>query len=390
MPTREDVIWCYSTFLLREPDSDEVVESWRQRCRNFRELAQAFRESPEYQNMLARPSFNGQEPGELASLRERLAALEDVARQLDETRAALDRAHRRLDELEEAGRRRDSARSASLYVPNPPFSYTPPGRFMAFSTCHADDFLYPRFQEICAALNYSPRFHRKLWEWVFITHHLLQSGEVKPGARGLVFGVGSERLPALFAKMGASIVATDAPMEIGEASGWTATGQHSASLSQLRYTDIVDGDTFDRNVSYEPCDMNDISAHLQGFDFNWSSCCFEHLGNLEAGMQFVVNAVEKTLRVGGIAVHTTEFNLSSNDDTIESGPTVIYRRRDIEELVRRLESRGHHVEPLIVGPDTHPLDFHVDVPPYTHVPHIKLMLAEYVATSVGLVIRRGR
>ena len=135
--------------------------------------------------------------------------------------------------------------------------------------------------------------------------------------------------------------------------------------------------------------MNNIAPELNGFDFNWSSCCFEHLGNLEAGVQFVINAVEKTLRVGGVAVHTTEFNLSSNDDTIEEGITVIYRRRDIVAMVQRLRDRGHIVKPFTVAPDSHYWDFHVDMPPYAKEPHLKLLLQQYVATSVGIVVQRG-
>jgi hypothetical protein len=107
-------------------------------------------------------------------------------------------------------------------------------------------------------------------------------------------------------------------------------------------------------------------------------------------MQFVVNSVERTLKIGGTAVHTTEFNLSSNTDTVTEGDTVIYRKRDIEELVKRLEDRGHHVQPFRVAPDSHYLDSFVDVPPYTSNPHLKLQLGKFVATSVGLVITRGR
>ncbi|WP_174504507.1 hypothetical protein [Acidiphilium sp. C61] len=104
----------------------------------------------------------------------------------------------------------------------------------------------------------------------------------------------------------------------------------------------------------------------------------------------LINAVEKTLKPNGLAVHTTEFNLSSNNDTLETGHTVIYRRRDIEELVNHLEKRGHSVESFVIAPDSHPLDFHVDIPPYTHAPHIRLMYEKYIVTSVGLVIKRGR
>ena len=276
-----------------------------------------------------------------------------------------------------------------FYVPRPPFTTGEVDAFMRFSTCSAADIVNPRYGEICDMLKHPVDWHRKLWEWVFIVHHLLESGVVAPGRRGLVFGVGSERLPALFASLGADVVATDAPAHIAETQGWTETGQHISSLAQIRYPEIVDGDVFDANVSYRICDMSDIPEDLTGFDFNWSSCCFEHLGSLEAGMDFVINAVEKTLRPGGVAVHTTEFNLSSNEDTVEAGPTVIYRRRDIEELVRRLRERGHSVKEFAIAPAEHRWDFHVDTPPYTSKVHLKLLLESYVSTSAGIVVRRG-
>jgi len=262
--------------------------------------------------------------------------------------------------------------------------------FMEFSTCSANDFLHPRYLEICEMLKHPFMWHRKLWEFVFVTHHLLESGLVKTGSKGLVFGVGKERLPALFASMGAKIMATDAPVDIGEKQGWNKSGQYISSMTQIRYTEIVDGAIFDENVSFQPCDMTNIQSELCDFDFNWSSCCFEHLGSLEAGIEFVINAVEKTLRVGGVAVHTTEFNLSSNDATITHGGTVIYRRKDIEELVHRLRDRGHIVKPFVIGDGSHYWDFHVDIPPYSQDPHLKLLLMGYVSTSVGIVVQRGR
>lgn len=52
--------------------------------------------------------------------------------------------------------------------------------------------------------------------------------------------------------------------------------------------------------------------------------------------------------------------------------------------------RGQEVQPFAIGPTAHALDNHVHVPPYSHDIHLKLLLAGYVATSVGLVVRRGR
>jgi hypothetical protein len=262
--------------------------------------------------------------------------------------------------------------------------------FMAYSTCSVADIMHPRFAQVAAMINHPPLPHRKVWEWIFIIHHLKEAGVLQEGKRGIVFGVGREQLPSLFASLGAEVVATDAPDDIGQARGWKGTAQHSAALSQIKYADIVDEKVFERKVSMRACDMNKIDPDLKDFDFTWSSCCFEHLGSLEAGMQFVVNSVERTLKIGGTAVHTTEFNLSSNTDTVTEGDTVIYRKRDIEELVKRLEDRGHHVQPFRVAPDSHYLDSFVDVPPYTSNPHLKLQLGKFVATSVGLVITRGR
>lgn len=280
---------------------------------------------------------------------------------------------------------------ARQFLPMPPFSGgSSEVTFMPFSTCSAVDFLHPRYKEICDLIKHHFMWHRKLWEWVFVIHRLLESGAVKSGNRGLVFGVGHERLPALFASMGATIVATDAPSEFAEKTGWIDSTEHASGLKDLRFTDIVDGVVFDANVSYQICDMNNIQPELAEFDFNWSSCCFEHLGTLEAGMQFVINAVEKTLKVGGVAVHTTEYNLSSNAETVESGITAIYRHRDLLELVQRLRDRGHIVKPFIVAPNSHYWDFHIDVPPYLEKPHLKLLLGKYVTTSAGIVVQRGR
>lgn len=260
--------------------------------------------------------------------------------------------------------------------------------FMAASTCTASDFLRPEFLAISRAMGIEPHWHRKHWEWVHIVHKLEQAGMLRAGMRGLAFGVGQERLPAYFASRGASIVATDAPEEIGIKSGWASTAQHSSSLEQLRYRDIVSDQAFEQHVSYRVCDMTHIDADLRDFDFTWSSCSFEHLGSLEAGMQFVIDSIG-TLRRGGVACHTTEFNLSSNAETISEGHTVLYRKRDLLELIERLRGAGHEVTPLFIAPDSHFFDFYVDMPPYSLEPHLKLRIEQYVTTSVGIFVRKG-
>lgn len=248
--------------------------------------------------------------------------------------------------------------------------------------------LHPRFAELVSLIKLTPSFHRKQWEFGYILHHLLERGVITPEARGLGFGVGMELLPAAFARMGSHIVASDAPPEISKEALWAATDQHSLSIDDLPNPGICDSDEFRRLVSYRPVDMNAIDDDLTDFDFCWSACCFEHLGSIRHGLDFVKNSVEQCLAPGGIAVHTTELNLSSNHDTVESPHLSLFRRSDLQGLIDDLRADGHTVSDLIVAPDSHYLDQYVDVPPYSGDLHLKLELAGFVTTSVGLVIQK--
>jgi SAM-dependent methyltransferase len=258
---------------------------------------------------------------------------------------------------------------------------------MASSVPQLSDFLNPEFEAFLAEIGHRFQIHRKLWEFAYVTRQLAQAGALAPGNTGLCFGAGEEPLPALLARRGCHIVATDAPLEI-VAGSWVESSQHAASIDKLIKPDILDAETFRERVSFESCDMNRIPDHLTGFDFCWSACCLEHLGSLQHGMDFVVNSIEKTLKPGGVAVHTTELNLSSDDDTLETEGLSLYRRRDLQGLIEELRRRGHEVAPLVLDPGTTAIDYYVDLPPFSQDPHIKLQLDRFVTTSVGLLARK--
>ena len=97
--------------------------------------------------------------------------------------------------------------------------------------------------------------------------------------------------------------------------------------------------------------MRDIPGDLRDYDFTWSSYALEHLGSLRRGLQFFEQQLE-CLGPGGVAAHTTEFNISSRLRTVRVGPNVAYRRRDIERLVRRMRRLGHRMEVTFVLGDT--------------------------------------
>jgi hypothetical protein len=256
---------------------------------------------------------------------------------------------------------------------------------MSSSIPTARDFIADEFFDFLQLIRHPPQFHRKLWEWAFILHHAEREGRVGAGMKALGFGVGLEKLPAIFASRGCKVVATDGPTNV--AHEWVDTGQHSLHKSQLFCDFIIDKDRFDSLVSFEECDMNDISPHLRDFDLCWSACSLEHLGSLDAGIEFIANSL-KTLKPGGIAIHTTEFNVSSETKTVESGPTVIYRRSDIDRMRNRLEKDGYSVRPITIPTAVSAIDKHVDFPPYSHNPHLKLKLMDYVTTSIGIVVQK--
>jgi hypothetical protein len=231
--------------------------------------------------------------------------------------------------------------------------------------------------------------HRKLWEWCFITDVLYDDGVLKPGKSGLGFAVGREPLVAYFASMGVSILASDLDVERAAQAGWVGSNEHAASLEMLNERNICPSSLFSDLVRFSEVDMNNIdSDNLGQFDFVWSSCAFEHLGSLEHGLRYVEKAME-CVKPGGLAVHTTEFNVGSNDQTHSEGGTVIYRRRDIDDLVARLRKQGHKVRVKYNFGDQ-PADYNVDVPPYTHDVHLKLHLMGHTTTSIGLAIRKKK
>lgn len=253
--------------------------------------------------------------------------------------------------------------------------------------CRQESFEQPYFAYWARELNIGLSYHRKVWEHVFICQALWQRGAIRPDAKALGFGVGREPLAAYFAGKQVNIVATDLAGEDAAALGWSATDQHAANISSLWYPGVCSRADFDQRVSFRVCDMNQIPEDLCEFDFCWSACSLEHLGSIDHGLRFIESSLE-CLKPGGWAIHTTEFNMSSNTHTISEGGTVLYRQRDLEELADRLKAQGHAIAPLDLNPGLAPLDRYIDVAPFRNEPHLKLALEGYATTSIGLIIQK--
>ena len=230
--------------------------------------------------------------------------------------------------------------------------------------------------------------HRKAWEYVYVLRAAEQLDVLQPGRRALGFGVGQEPIPAVLARYGLDVVATDLAAEAA-GDDWTTTGQHLRELASLSQPDVVSDEVLARHVTVRQADMNDIPADLGRFDLVWSSCALEHLGSPDAGMQFVIRTLDH-LEPGGVSVHTTELELTRRATTADYGNIVVYRTADLDALVADVRARGFEMEAnWHVSMET-PADRWIAEHPYDDPSHLKLTIGDSISTSVGLLIRRPR
>ncbi len=262
---------------------------------------------------------------------------------------------------------------------------------LTFSSCLCREQHYhmPLYTYWCKRLKEHPRYHRKQWEFIFICHSLYERGYLSNGKTAIGFGVGREPLASLFATYGMDVLATDLAADEAARLGWVDTNQHSDELASLNERGICDMGIFEKKVTYRNVNMKEIPEDIGTYDVCWSSCAFEHLGSIRAGLDFVIKS-SRLLRPGGIGVHTTEYNISSNEQTLDNNEAfVIFRRRDLELLCSELKEEGCLVEPIDFTAGSDGVEELVDMPPYKEEPHLRLQLAgKFTSTSIGLIVRR--
>jgi 2-polyprenyl-3-methyl-5-hydroxy-6-metoxy-1,4-benzoquinol methylase len=231
--------------------------------------------------------------------------------------------------------------------------------------------------------------HRKLWEFVYVLRAADQAGRLLPDRSALGFGVGREPIPAVLASYGMSVLATDLDAGESESAVWAASGQHMTGVAALSHPDVVPDTVLERQVRTQSLDMNAVPKDVGTFDVIWSCCALEHLGSPEAGLEFVLRSVD-LLEPGGVAVHTTELELTPRRETADYGHLAIYRKDDLDALVAEVRDLGYEMEANWYVSLDSPADRWIALPPYPHddPAHLKLVVGDSVSTSVGLIIRR--
>ena len=252
----------------------------------------------------------------------------------------------------------------------------------------------------CNALRIPVVFHRKIWEHAYTLQAMHEAGLLHAGVKALGFGCGQEPIPSYLASLGMSVTATDLFPEQARAAGWVDTGQHAVTIEQAYRPELVEREAFERLVKLRYVDMNAIPDTLNGYDLCWSTCALEHLGSIKNGLDFIENSL-RTLRPGGLAVHTSEYNIDPEGATVDNWVTVLFQRRHIEEIASRLAAQGHYVAPLNFDLGGQPMDRFVDLPPWhADLPqaiqdwmgpphHLKLSFEGFVTTCFGIVVRKA-
>lgn len=252
----------------------------------------------------------------------------------------------------------------------------------------------------CGQLHTPVLYHRKLWELAYVLQAIHEHGHLHAGARGLGFGCGVEPIPSYLASHDIAVTVTDLPPEDAYSRGWVETNQHAASLEQSYQPLMVGRDKFEALVDLRAVDMNAIPPDLAGYDFCWSVCALEHLGSIRQGLDFIENSLA-TLRPGGLAVHTTEFNIDADGPTIDNWPTVLFQRGHVEALAERLRGQGHMVAPLNFDLGDKPMDRFIDLPPWSHdtpaylnqwlgyPAHLKVGADGFVCTCYGIIVTKA-
>jgi hypothetical protein len=247
------------------------------------------------------------------------------------------------------------------------------------------------------------RYHRKLWEFCFVLQVLYEHGMF--GKSGIGFACGNEPLASYLIAKGCNITAGDKPFSIDDnyQQKWISSCQYTKSADDLYHKNIVERSIFDNNFTLAYMDMNNLPSEINNkFDFCWSVCAIEHLGSIQLGFEFIKNSL-KILRNGGISVHTTEFNLLSDHQTIDNWGTVLFTKDNFLKLEYDISQIGGGLYPFNFDKGDGLFDRYIDMPPYPNqiisginnslpelrlCPHIKLLLDGFPATCAGVIIKK--
>ena len=191
--------------------------------------------------------------------------------------------------------------------------------------CDAADWFDPEMIAVIQEeLQEVPYFHRKQWEFAMIFLALKRYGFLNGDKSGLSMGGGSERVLYAISQHVRKLFVTDL---YEEETIWDCA--RAADPDQfIKSNKPFDVD--DSKIKALRMDMRKLEFEENTFDFCYSSCAVEHIGEYEDFLNHL-NEVYRVLKNDGIYVFTTEFHFG--DETIPDTHNYVFSASYLNRLI---------------------------------------------------------
>lgn len=261
--------------------------------------------------------------------------------------------------------------------------------------CDAADWFDPEVKMIIEKeLREPAKLHRKQWEFAMIFLTLKKFGLLNNQKLGLSLGGGNERILYSIASHIKKLIVTDLYDE-------------NTSWDCARTTDpdefIKSSKPFpfdDAKLQAMRMDMRSLDFEDDTFDFCYSSCAIEHIGDYNDFVQHF-NEVDRVLKEGGMYVLTTE--LQFGDKTITDPNNYIFTKEYISSIISEsnldfvydvnVELTRHESNypfPSNIRNKTYIGNKFINEKLFNHFPHVVLLRGNVPFTSVLLILRKGK
>jgi ubiquinone/menaquinone biosynthesis C-methylase UbiE len=259
--------------------------------------------------------------------------------------------------------------------------------------CDAADWFDTEFYSITLnELKEPPRFHRKQWEFAMIFLALKKLGCLNENMTGLSLGGGNERVLYSIAQHVNKLIVTDL---YDEDTTWdcakTKDPDEYIKASKPFEVDLS-------KIKALRMDMRNLDFEDNTFDFCYSSCAIEHIGDFNDFVQHL-DEVYRVLKEDGVYVFTTELKIGS--ETIKDENNFIFSSSYLKDIFKNIKltpdidadvNLAHHEINTPLPSNVKNLCYNNDAS-FTHgmmknYPHVVLLRGKYPFTSIQFVMRK--
>jgi SAM-dependent methyltransferase len=199
--------------------------------------------------------------------------------------------------------------------------------------CDAADWFTPELQRIITnELEETPRFHRKQWESAMIFQALEERGLLAGDRQGLSMGGGRELILYAIARYVHQLTVTDLydPQTV-----WDCAKTDDPDAYIRLNKPFAVGDERLRGLRM---DMRDLKFPDSTFDFCYSTCAVEHIGE-RADFLRHFNEVARVLKNGGVYVFTTEIGYG--EETIRDSHNYVFSLHELFGILAESNLQAH-------------------------------------------------